>query len=119
MSSQFVIRLEDLRFYSKIGVFEQERTVGNDFSLDICVTIDAANFKSEDLESTISYAELYGIASCEMNKEWLLIESVTKSISDRIKSRWGNILDIKVKITKHHPPINGIEGKASVEYLNS
>ncbi|MDE7401978.1 MAG: dihydroneopterin aldolase, partial [Muribaculaceae bacterium] len=57
----FRIYLKNLRFFSKIGVFQYERTIGNEFQVNVAVEISAENFVSESLDTTISYADLYDI----------------------------------------------------------
>lgn len=112
----FTIRLKNLKFYSKIGVFEQERHVGNEFEVNISIKTNAEEFRPEILESSISYADIYDIADEEMKKEWLLLESVAQRIADKITSRYDSIIEIKVEIVKSVPPISGIQGNCSVEY---
>lgn len=76
----FRITLSDLRFHASIGVADQERKVGNDFRVDMEIMMDASGFSVEQLSTTISYADVYDIISEEMRKEWLLLESVAKTI---------------------------------------
>jgi len=116
---RFVIRLEDIHFYSRIGLLDQERKVGNDFRVDVSVETDATNFEYENLNTSISYADIFDIISNQMEEERLLLESTAKSIAEVIKRRWACILDVNVKITKMSPPINGIQGVCSVEYCHS
>ncbi len=113
---RFVIRLEGLRFYSRIGVFDQERSVGNEFRVDLTAVADASGFRSENLDTTVSYADIYDVVAEAMKREWQLLESVSNHIADTVLGRWGMISDIKVRITKISPPIPGIQGVCSVEY---
>lgn len=118
MNHKFIIRLEDLRFFARIGVDAQERTVGNDFRVDLRIVTDADNFQTENVYTVISYADVYEIVEWAMKQQWLLIESAAKAIHTRIYEKWpGKIFDISVKITKLTPPIKGIQGSASVEYI--
>ncbi|MDE6339803.1 MAG: dihydroneopterin aldolase [Muribaculaceae bacterium] len=64
------IKLKDLLFHSLIGVEEQERIVGNEFRVNVELTYSADHFENENLESTISYAEVYALVEEEMRKEW-------------------------------------------------
>lgn len=112
----FVVSLRDLTFYSCIGVMEQERTVGNEFTVDVSFKFSAARFRPEDLDSTISYADVYTVIADHMRREWQLLESVSKSISDELSRRWPEIESIRVRITKKCPPISGIQGSCSVEF---
>lgn len=117
MEGKYRINLSRLRFYSRIGVFEQERVVGNEFEVSVTLEYEASNFKMESLDSTISYADVYEIIREEMGKEWLLLESVCAEISNRIKRQWPLITQGKVEITKLAPPIKGIMGTCGVEYI--
>ena len=117
--NKFVISLENLWFYSRIGVLEHERLVGNEFIVTITISADASGFVSEDLNSTINYASVYEIAREVMGKEWLLLESVAKQIALVILRRFSMAEEISVKILKVKPPIAGIQGSCSVEYLTS
>lgn len=114
---RFVIRLENLHFYSGIGVFEQERNVGNEFQVDVTLETDDARFIPEHLDTSISYADIYEVVESNMKREWLLLESVSKSICDSIKSKWDDVKAVRVRISKLSAPIAGIQGVCSVEYV--
>lgn len=116
-NDKFVVRLENLKFYSFIGVFPEERMIGNDFILNISVSFNATRFKSENLDTTISYADIYEIVAKEMQIKWLLLESVAKEIGDNILNKWDFITEISIKIEKVNPPIPGMKGSGSVEYI--
>lgn len=113
----FRILLSDLRFFSKIGVFEQERLVGNEFIVDVELEVDGSGYKMEDLSTSISYAEVYSELKDVMMMEWRLLESVGVYLSEHLKSRWPEILRGRVKIIKKAPPIPGIDGICGIEYL--
>lgn len=115
----FIIRLENLLFRSRIGVFPEERENLNDFEVNVSVSIDAGAFEPENLETSVSYAEIYEIIKEEMSEISMLLETVAVRIADRISSKWNQILTINVKITKINPPIPGIKGTCSVEYVKN
>ncbi len=112
----FLIRLENLKFFARIGVFDFERENGNDFEVNVSLRVDSGSFVPESLDTTISYADVYEVVEEHMKREWLLLESVAKSIADTIKQNWPLCYDVAVKVTKIHPPIKGINGSCSVEY---
>lgn len=114
MSEIFRIRLKDMRFYSRIGVLEEERVLGNKFDVDVELEIDGSEFINETLERTVNYAEVYEIVKGEMGKNRMLLESTAKAISESLKMKWGNILRSKVEITKVTVPIPGFTGEAGV-----
>lgn len=111
------IYLNDLRFNSRIGVSDQERKVGNEYVVDVCVAYDACLFEDEKLDSSISYADVYEEIKEEMRIERQLLESTAICISRRISERWKIAQEIVVKIEKCTPPISGIVGSCGVEYF--
>lgn len=115
----FAIILNDLHFHSRIGLFEQERVVGNDFVVNLEVKTSATPFKEECIDSTISYAEVFGIVKKIMDDEWKLLESVVRRIAREIKNQWPEVLSVKVSAEKLAPPISGFNGSAIVVYESS
>lgn len=115
MSRTVEISLTGLSFHSPIGVMEQEKAVGNDFSVDISVRI-AYNegMRHDQLESTISYADLYDLVKIEMSKPGNLLEATASAIVEAFTSRWPRIEGGNVTICKTTPPISGIAGSAKV-----
>lgn len=111
-----IVRLEDLRFHSRHGVFEQERTVGNEFRVDLCVSFPSPqNVDDDSLNDMISYVDLFDIVAEEMRTPRKLLETVASSIADRIREKWSFVESGNVKITKINPPIPRMVGMASVE----
>lgn len=117
MNEGFKITLSNLRFYSRIGVLEQERIVGNQFEVSVKLVTDASNFKFECLESTISYADVYEEVSAVMEGEWMLLESVAKKIAKKIVDRWEIVKRVEVTVSKLSVPIQGMQGTSSVEFF--
>ena len=117
--NNFRIELKDLRFVARIGVSEQERKVENEFAVDVAYSFPSSGFTSEDLSTTISYADIYDIARREMSKEWLLLESVASSISDIIHVRFPTIGELEVSVTKMSVPLDSIDGVAKVTLKSS
>lgn len=115
--SYFQIRLNDLRFRARIGVYEQERIVGNEFRINLRVRYDADKFIHENLDSSISYVDIYDIVKKELGRERLLLESVAQSISEVIVARWKEVEEVSITIDKLGTPISGIDGNCGIEYF--
>lgn len=111
----FTVGLSGLEFHSHIGVLEQERKVGNAFIVSVRFEYHASRFSTEDLSSTVSYADVFDLIRLTMNKEWLLLESAAESIFDSIHSAWPGIYNLHIRIEKKVPPITGMVGTAYVE----
>lgn len=112
----FEIKIDNCRFYAYHGVMDHERKAGNEYQLSITVKYPAVSPEKDDLDNSISYADLYDIAKIEMATPRLLLETVASSIGRKISSRWTQHLGIEVKITKVTPPISGFDGSATVVY---
>jgi len=63
--------------------------------------------ESDKLEKTINYEDVYRITRQEMEVHARLIEHVCKRILDSIKQQFPQLTHIKVRISKHHPPLKG------------
>lgn len=107
------IALTDLRFMARHGVFEQERKVGNEFIVDLEVTIPEPQ-PNDDLAATVSYADLYEIVREEMAMPRQLLETVASTIADHILHDFPIVCKGSVSICKSTPPIPGITGSAKI-----
>lgn len=112
---EFEIALTNLRFHGMHGVWEQENKVGNEFIVTVRVRIPADGSISDDnLDSTISYADIFYIVKEEMAKPRKLLETVASSIQERIEERWPIITSGSITICKSIPPIATISGSSEV-----
>ena len=109
------IELEQMRFFAFHGVMPQERVVGNDFEVNLRVKTDfIAAIRRDELDNTISYADLYEVVKREMMRPSALIEHVAGRILKAITARWSAIEEVELKVSKLNPPIPGEIGRASV-----
>lgn len=114
MSRTFTIGLRDLRIFGRHGVFESERRDGNDFRVDISITLRAQMPIGNDLDRSVSYALLYEIVASEMAIPSPLLEDVAERIAASVKQRFPHIAAGHVEIVKTRPPIPGCNGEAYV-----
>lgn len=113
---EFEIRLENLRFFCRHGVFPHETRDGNEFEVNLAVKYDAPLNQDDSLENTVSYVDLYEIVKEEMRCPRKLIETVAREIARRAKERFSQISVVECKVTKLSPPVAGFIGSASVTY---
>ena len=112
---EFEICLKDLRFYAYHGVFDGEKKIGNEFRVSFSVFMPFnESIDTDDLEKTVSYADLYEIVKEEMQSPKNLLEKVTSDIARRVKKEFPIITRGRIEIEKVHPPIPGILGSALV-----
>lgn len=100
------------------GVDEQERRVGNDFkvSLSLQYPFDKA-MASDNLDDTISYADLAAIVREQMAVPSKLLEHVVGRIRRELLNRYPAIRGGRIAVAKLNPPISGqVEAAVEVEW---
>lgn len=109
------ILLENLTFYANHGVFGQETVVGNVYIINLKIGVDLTKASvSDDLNDTISYADVYEDIKIEMMVPSKLLEHAAKRIIDRLKSKYIQIESVELKLSKRNPPIGAQLDYASV-----
>lgn len=110
------VYLENCRFKSNHGVFDEEKIIGGEFVVDLIVS---ANFESsileDDLDGTVNYAELYQLVASEMSTPSKLLEHLAGRIMKSIFNRFPTVNSIQIKVCKTHPPIVGEIGAVCIE----
>ena len=111
-----LIAVEGLQFYSHHGYHKEEQILGGRYIVDIYIKLDideAAD--TDDLRKTINYEELYQLTKSEMEVHAKLIEHVCKRILDKVKMQYPKIQSVKVRVSKHNPPLKGHVDRVFVE----
>jgi dihydroneopterin aldolase len=111
-----MIELKSMRFHAFHGVSPQEKKVGNDFTVDLAYTsacIENA-VRSDDIDDTVSYADVYQTVSEEMSIPSDLLENLAGRMLSALKSRFPQLACIKIKVSKLHPPLGGEAHSASI-----
>ena len=102
------IILHNMRFHSPIGVLEQERTQGNDFSVNISFEADVVRPGiSDNIDDAVDYCAVYNLIKDEMEQEANLIENAVHRIMKRLKLEITNIGRLKLEVYKLNPPVGG------------
>lgn len=109
------IELKSMKFYSFHGVGEQEKKVGNNFTVDLLLTapLDKAIY-NDSLEDTINYATVYQLIKQEMSIPSELLEHVAGRILIVLKKTFPQLQKVELKISKLCPPFGGDVHSASV-----
>lgn len=102
------ILLRDLRFYARHGVLEQERTVGNAYTVNLTLRLSDAGAAVFDdrLDGTISYAEVYALVREEMHTPSSLLEHVAGRILRRLFETFDLLEYAVVEVCKDNPPMS-------------
>lgn len=94
--------------YAYHGVLEQEKTVGAWFTIDLEIEIaDHSCLESDNIDGTVSYADVYDIVRKEMETPSRLLENVCYRISKALYGTFKQIECITITLTKDTPPMGG------------
>ena len=109
------LKIEDIKLWAKVGVLEEERELGQLFSLDIFLWTDFEKCtENDDLKKTVDYSKLVEILKNQAKKIYCFtIEKYSKEILEIIDNEF-QLSKIKIVLTKCKPPITGFDGKVSI-----
>jgi dihydroneopterin aldolase len=108
-----LISLENMRFRSFHGLYEEERIIGTDYLLDIWIDTDIKNAgieREHDMDKvvrTVNYATVYEICQLEMAQPQKLLETVIKNITIALKFHFDNMSELRIRLRKLNPPVGG------------
>lgn len=101
------IYIKGLEVFAHHGVFKEENVLGQKFVVSavlFCDTRDAG--KSDNLESSVNYAEVCKLISEEMKTHtFKLIEAVAEHLAEKILLEYKCVKELTIKIEKPSAPI--------------
>jgi len=102
------IALNGIRIFANHGFYEEEALLGNEFEIDVVVTVGKIKEDSDDLKDTLNYEQLYAIVKSEMAERSKLLEHVVYRIKSNITSSFPNqVRGLFLSIKKRNPPLGG------------
>ena len=109
------LKIEKIKLWARVGVLEEERELGQLFSLDIFLWSDFEKCTlTDDIKKTIDYSKLVQILKDQSKKIYCFtIEKYSKAILEIIDHEF-KLSKIKIILTKCNPPITGFDGKVSI-----
>lgn len=111
-----MIVLKGMHFYAFHGFYEEERKTGNNFTIDLYVTINLSQAGRDDnLENTINYEQLYNVVERIMQEKYKLLEHIAHKILTDIEINFKAANAARIKVSKLNPPIKGDVEKVTVE----
>lgn len=111
------LTLHDIRLHAYHGCLAQERSIGNDYCINLKVITQANDdaLIHDQLSGTINYALLHRTIEEEMQQPSHLLEHVCARINRRLLHEWPSIQQVECEITKLAPPFPGTCAAASVK----
>jgi len=110
-----VVALEGIEFFAYHGVQNEERKIGNKYSVDINVE---ANFSeaalNDEISAAVNYELLYKLIKKEIKKPSKLLENIAHRIIEQVLTSYPGVDKVTVSISKFNPPIGGVCQRAKV-----
>lgn len=117
MNTSYIF-LKDLRFYAYHGVAPQETAIGNEFTVSLRLKTDIFRAaETDNVEDTVSYANVYEAVKAEMEVPSKLLEHVCGRIVKRLFRDFPAIEEIEITLSKRNPPMGADIASAGVEML--
>ena len=110
------IHLNDLKFHSFHGLYEEEKILGNDFIINASVDFREELTIITSINDTINYINIYNIIEQRMEMPTPLLETVIMEMGNEIRKQFQQINSIKISIFKMHPPVKGMQGNVGVTW---
>ena len=110
------VSLEGMEFYARHGYYEEERVIGNKYSVDVTLEVDFSEAASDDkLDGTVNYEQVYEIVQNVMSIDANLLEHLAGKMIKELKDSFNQVTRVWVKVSKYNPPIKGLCTRATVE----
>lgn len=112
----YLVKINNMKFYSHIGVFNEEKVLGQALEIDMIVSIKMDRPLHDNIKHTVNYAECYGVIERIVKESRVnLIETLVITIIDAIKKISPLIDTVQINIRKLAVPIDGIFDNVEVQ----
>jgi dihydroneopterin aldolase len=107
-----------MSFYGYHGVFGAEAELGQRFYVDLALSLDLSKAgASDELNDTVNYAEIFScVQKIVEGERYNLVEKLTSRIAEQLLDQFP-VSEVKVKVIKPNPPINGHYESVAIEMV--
>lgn len=107
-ATSMYIYLEGVKIFGHHGVDPQETVVGANFIVDLKLKTDFTHAaQTDELEGTVSYADVHAAVKEVMKTPSKLLEHVCERIGQRLFNEFPTIQEISIRLSKENPPMGG------------
>ena len=108
------IGFERMKFHAPVGVFPEEKTLGNEIEIEMKIHIPNGDV-NDKLKETIDYSEIYDVIASVMKEEMDLLETVADRVVEALSQKFTSAQKIWIKVAKLNPPLPARIGKSFIE----
>lgn len=115
----YKIRIQNMQFHGHIGVYSEEKKIGQTIQIDLEVAVNATPM-DDQLSSTVSYGEFYPMIQKIIEQNHVnLIETLAQKIINAIKQLDQRIQTVTVRVRKLNLPVDGVFDNVEIEMKQS
>jgi dihydroneopterin aldolase len=114
--AQLTIKLQQVRFFGFHGLYENETKTGNEFVIDLAVTIFPQTSIIRSMDDSISYVTLFELVQQRMLQREDLLETLAMDLVHQIHGQFKFVKKVSINIDKCTPPFINFSGKVGVSY---
>jgi len=101
----YQVEVSGLRLFGYHGVFEEERTLGQEFQLDLWLEVETPSLSSDQVKNIVNYGEVaQQVKEVFDARPYSLIEALADAILSAL-SRFSGLKSAKIRVKKPSPPI--------------
>ncbi len=112
-----ILNLSQLHFYAHHGLYKEEKILGGEFEVNVTVWHNETSKIPQHISEVIDYTNVYSLIKDLMQKPTPLLETLVITIAQAILAKFSQAAEVKVSITKIHPPIVAFGGSITLSYL--
>jgi dihydroneopterin aldolase len=101
------IGLEGMRFFAFVGFHEEEKILSNEIEVNVYISLESKDRTEDRVEQTLDYAIVYQKIKEILQEHSNLLETVCNKIQQVIRGLNANIMWVRVRVAKIHPPVVG------------
>ncbi|MCZ2392390.1 MAG: dihydroneopterin aldolase [Chitinophagales bacterium] len=112
-----IIRVEEIKIWAFLGVYEDEQTQGRYFTIDVEVEaeLEERAILEDQIDFVYNYEWIANIVHEEMKIPCALLEKKAILMARKIKESDKRLRSVKLKLAKLNPPLEGEIKSTSVE----
>jgi dihydroneopterin aldolase len=110
------IQLDAVKFYAYHGIFEEEKTLGSNYVVDVKIQINTNKQIIGSISETIDYALVFDMLQKRMQIPTPLLETIATDFCHTVLNKFQLAISIDFSIKKMNPPIEKFIGNVGVQF---
>ena len=116
MQSEMQVHLQRIKFFGFHGLYTGEEVTGGEFEVNLTAHYKPIQIPGKEIQQTLDYTALLSIIRDRMHRPANLLETLATEIADEIMTKFSIVTEVKISISKLHPPIENFQGCAGVTF---